>query len=176
MSDQLLIVLRVCLLALVYLVFLRVLRAVWVELRAESAVPTGDHLRPAPRPRPSPRSGAAASSSPSPSSSAAPSGPATSVATGVARLVVVAPNALAGHSFALEGETTIGRGAGCGVAIDDAHVSKLHARLTPVDGEWVLEDLGSTNGTELDGERVTGPTAIRPGGRITIGEIVLELA
>ncbi len=167
MSDQLFIVLRVCLLALVYLVFLRVLRAVWVELRAEAAVPVGAMATPKPASRPS-----------APARSSAPSTPAapTMVSTGGARLVVIAPGALAGHSFTLEGETTIGRGAGCGVSIDDAHVSKLHARLTPQDGEWVLEDLGSTNGTSLDGDRVVRPTAIRPGGRITIGEIVLELA
>ena len=168
MSDQLFVVLRVCLLALVYLVFLRVLRAVWVELRAEAAVPVGAGTpsAPKPRPRPTPPNAAAAPRSPSP----------TMVSTGGARLVVIAPGSLAGHSFTLEGETTIGRGAGCGVSIDDAHVSKLHARLTPVDGEWVLEDLGSTNGTVLDGDRIDRPTPIRPGGRITIGEIVLELA
>jgi pSer/pThr/pTyr-binding forkhead associated (FHA) protein len=98
------------------------------------------------------------------------------VSTGGARLVVVAPGSLAGRSFTLDGETTIGRGAGCGVSIDDAHVSKLHARISPAAGGWVLEDLGSTNGTVLDGEPVDRPTPIRPGGRITIGELVLELA
>jgi pSer/pThr/pTyr-binding forkhead associated (FHA) protein len=89
---------------------------------------------------------------------------------------VVAPSALVGHVFALDGETTIGRGAGCGVAIDDAHVSKLHARVSPHDGGWVLEDLGSTNGTVLDGQLIAAPTQMRPGSRITIGEVVLELA
>ena len=97
------------------------------------------------------------------------------VSTGGARLVVVAPAALAGRSFMLDGETTIGRGAGCGVSIDDAHVSKLHARLSPDAGGWLLEDLGSTNGTVLDGEPINGATPIGPGGRITIGELVLEL-
>ena len=167
MSDQLFIVLRVCLLALVYLVFLRVLRAVWVELRAEAPVPAGSPPpKPSARPAPAPQTGPTSSPTPSP----------TMVATGAARLVVIAPGSLAGHTFTLDGETTIGRGAGCGVSIDDAHVSKLHARLTPQDGEWILEDLGSTNGTVLDGERVARPVAIRRGGRITIGEIVLELA
>ncbi|MEZ5247027.1 MAG: FHA domain-containing protein [Acidimicrobiales bacterium] len=169
MSDQLFIVLRVCLLALVYLVFLRVLRAVWVELRAESAVAAGPAPGSSPAPRPAPPR-----RSPAPAPSPAPS--ATTAASGTARLVVVAPGALAGRSFTLEGETTIGRGAGCGVSIDDAHVSKLHARLSPDGGGWTLEDLGSTNGTVLDGEMITRPTPIRRGGRITIGELVLELA
>jgi len=94
----------------------------------------------------------------------------------VTRLVVVAPGALAGQSFLVEGETTIGRGAGCAVSIDDAHVSKLHARVYPLDGTWLVEDLGSTNGTSLNGESISGPTPIVAGGRISIGEIILELA
>jgi hypothetical protein len=167
-SDQLFIVLRVCLLALVYLVFLRVLRAVWVELRAESAAPAG----PAPAPAPSRRPPKPVPAGADPRPAASP----TMVSTGGARLVVVAPVALAGHSFVLEGETTIGRGAGCGVSIDDAHVSKLHARLSPDGGEWMLEDLGSTNGTVLDGDPISRPTPIRRGSRITIGDVVLEFA
>jgi hypothetical protein len=173
-SDQLFIVLRVCLLALVYLVFLRVLRAVWVELRAdgaESALPTPRRAtrrraaRPAP-PRPVP--------APTPSPATASSG-AVRPPAGAARLVVVAPPSMAGHAFAIDGETTIGRGAGCGVAIDASHVSKLHARLFPRDGSWFVEDLGSTNGTAVDGHPVTMPTPIAAGGRIAIGDIVMEL-
>ena len=90
--------------------------------------------------------------------------------------MVVAPGSLAGHTFALDGETTIGRGAGCGVPIDDAHVSKLHARLSPTEQGWVVEDLGSTNGTVINGELIARPTPLGVGERITIGEVILELA
>ena len=170
MSDQLFIVLRVCLLALVYLVFLRVLRAVWVETRAESAP-----LRPAAAPRPAaarPQAPArvAAGASPAAGRSPAP----TTVSSSGGRLVVVAPPSIAGHTFDVSGETTIGRAPGCAVAIDDAHISKVHARVYPHEGSWLLEDLGSTNGTELDGETVSGPTPLSAGARISIGEIVLE--
>lgn len=174
MSDQLFVVLRVCLLALVYLVFLRVLRAVWVELRAESAdapVPTkkaAPSRRPAPRQEPQPRSAAAAA--------AVSGGTATLVGPTPRRLVMVAPPALAGHTYPFDAEITIGRGAGCAVSIDDAHVSKLHARVYPHDRGWLVEDLGSTNGTLLNGDALTEPTLIEPGGRIRIGEIILELA
>jgi FHA domain len=168
-SDQLFIVLRVCLLALVYLVFFRVLRAVWVELRAEG-VPTGAAMTPTVATRRAPR--------PAPVTAQAPAGGAGSGAAGSppARLVVVAPASLVGLTFGLDGETTIGRGAGCGVAIDDAHVSKLHARVYPHEGTWLVEDLGSTNGTSVDGAPISGPTPLAPGGRISIGEIVMELA
>ncbi|MEM7141407.1 MAG: FHA domain-containing protein [Actinomycetota bacterium] len=168
MSDQLLIVLRVCLLALVYLVFLRVLRAVWVELRAEGAVaaPTAAAVpsrarTAAPAPAPAP--------APSPVASAT-----TTVGARPARLVVVAPPALAGHTYAVDGEITIGRGSGCAVSLDDAHVSKLHARVYARDGEWLIEDLGSTNGTTLDGVDLVVPSPIGAGGRIGVGEFVLE--
>lgn len=170
MSDQLFVVLRVCLLALVYLVFLRVLRAVWVELRAEdgkpvTSPPPNTASRPTARPVPTPTQGAPV----------AVASAATAVGTKTARLVVVAPSSWAGHTFTVQGETTIGRGAGCAVALDDSHVSKLHARVFPHEGSWLVEDLGSTNGTVLDGEPISGPTPIAVGGRISIGEIVLEL-
>jgi len=90
-------------------------------------------------------------------------------------LLLVAPPAMAGRRFALSTETTVGRAPGCGVQIDDDRVSKLHARLFVHDGAWHLEDLGSTNGTQLDGEAVTGPTPIERGTRIQIAEIELVL-
>ena len=97
MSDQLFIVLRVCLLALVYLVFLRVLRAVWVELRAEAAVPVGASTGSAPDGRaPSARRPPA----PAPSQPAA----ATTIPGGAARLVILAPAALAARIDADRGQ------------------------------------------------------------------------
>ncbi|MDE0702030.1 MAG: FHA domain-containing protein [Acidimicrobiaceae bacterium] len=75
----------------------------------------------------------------------------------------------------LSAETTLGRAPGCGVRIDDVRVSKLHARLFLHEGAWYLEDLGSTNGTQLDGEELVGPTRIKRGARIQITEIELVL-
>jgi len=167
-SDQLFIVLRVCLLALVYLVFLRVLRAVWVELRAESHDPP-------PTVAPSTRPARPAYAGTQPAGPTTSGASPTLLASSSSRLIVIAPGPLAGRSFSLDGEATIGRGAGCGVSIDDAHVSKLHARVTPTESGWVVEDLGSTNGTVVDGELIERPTPLRAGGRITIGDVVLEL-
>jgi pSer/pThr/pTyr-binding forkhead associated (FHA) protein len=174
-SDQLFIVLRVCLLALVYLVFLRVLRAVWVELRAEgavAAVPAPVAAMPRPRPAPAP----VHSPEPAPESAPPTAAALTTVGARVARLVIVAPPALAGQTYRVEGETTIGRGVGCAISIDDAHVSKVHARVFADEGAWLIEDLGSTNGTTLDGAAVVAPSPIGPGARIGIGEHVLEFA
>lgn len=87
----------------------------------------------------------------------------------------MAPGALAGTSFALDGETTIGRAAGCGIPIDDSHVSKLHARVYPADGRWYVEDLGSTNGTRVNDSAIVAPAPIAPGDRVAVGDIVMEL-
>ena len=54
-------------------------------------------------------------------------------------------------------------------------MSTNHARLVPRDGSWVLEDLGSTNGTFLDRAKVTGPTPVPIGVPIRIGKTTLEL-
>ena len=159
MSDQLLIILRVCLLALVYLVFLRVLRAVWVELRVDLPRPTR-----APQPRPT--------AAPVPAGSGATPG---GVAPTPHRVQVVAPAAMAGTGYPLDGETTIGRAGGCGIPIDDSHISKLHARVFPTRGRWYVEDLGSTNGTRVNGSLIVAAAPVGPGDRIQVGDVVLEL-
>jgi len=55
------------------------------------------------------------------------------------------------------------------VLLDDATVSSLHARLTPQGDQVVVEDLGSRNGTLLNGRRLKAPTALSPGDRLGIG-------
>lgn len=70
---------------------------------------------------------------------------------------------------------TIGRAEDSTIVISDDYASSKHARLVPEGGGWKLEDLGSTNGTVLNGKKLTAPTAIRAGARITIGRTVLEL-
>ncbi len=71
------------------------------------------------------------------------------------------------------GEYVIGREGD--IHIDLHLVSRRHALLTVNYAEWILEDLGSTNGTLLDGERITGATRVLPGQKIEIGAAVIEL-
>ena len=59
--------------------------------------------------------------------------------------------------------------------ITDDYVSTHHARLVPRDGRWLLEDLGSTNGTFLGKTKVTDPVPLDAGTRVRIGKTVLEL-
>lgn len=97
-----------------------------------------------------------------------PSGPPTRVA------VVDGP--LAGTSVALSSlPVTIGRAENSTIVINDDYVSQHHARLVPNGATWLLEDLGSTNGTLLDSAKVTAATQVHIGSQIRIGKTVLEL-
>jgi hypothetical protein len=90
--------------------------------------------------------------------------------------LVVTQGTLAGTSVSLtEAPVTIGRAPDSTVVLDDDYASSRHARLFPDNGRWLVEDLGSTNGTYLDRERVSGPTPVPLGIPIRIGKTVLEL-
>lgn len=93
-----------------------------------------------------------------------------------ARRLVVTEGALAGTSIDLgEAPVTIGRADDSTLVITDDYASGQHARLVPTDGAWVLEDLGSTNGTYLGQAKVGRPVAVPVGAQIRIGKTVLEL-
>ncbi|MBN2118417.1 MAG: FHA domain-containing protein [Anaerolineales bacterium] len=79
-----------------------------------------------------------------------------------------------GAAFALEGDQmTIGRDSTTEIVINDAEVSRRHARLTFQGGKYVLEDLGSTNGTFVNGQRLSGPRVLKPGEVISFGEQIM---
>jgi pSer/pThr/pTyr-binding forkhead associated (FHA) protein len=156
-SDQLLTFLKYIFLALLYLFFLRVLRAVWMELR-----------EPKPLPVPAPAPAAAAPQVPSRRSGRpSPDGE---------RLVILEPPDRQGQEFPLGEELTIGRAGGCGVLIqDDTFVSQLHARVFRRDGDFYVEDLGSTNGTYLNNKKVTAAIAMHKGDKLKIGKTTMEV-
>ena len=160
MSDQLLTVLKLCLLALLYLFFFRVIRAVWAEL-AEPA--------PAARPAPTPAPVASAVAG-------APGGaPARSRGASPASLVIVDPPELRARSWPIDQSVTLGRAASCTITLDDSFASQQHAQVSHRSGQYVVEDLGSTNGTYVNRQRVAAPTVMNPGDRMQIGNTVFEL-
>ena len=69
-------------------------------------------------------------------------------------------------------ELIIGRDLNNDIVINDAEVSRRHARLFLQGTSYMLEDLGSTNGSFINGQRLAGPTSIRPGEIVTLGEII----
>ncbi len=69
----------------------------------------------------------------------------------------------------------IGRAPDATVVLDDDFVSTHHAQLTPNGNHWIVEDLGSTNGTWIDRTRISAPTVLRPGTQLRIGRTSMEL-
>lgn len=79
-----------------------------------------------------------------------------------------------GATFSLEGDQlVIGRDSSSGVAINDAEVSRKHARLTFQGGKYVLEDLGSTNGTFVNGQRLGSAVVLKSGDVVSLGEQIV---
>ena len=154
MPEPLLAVLKLLCLALLYLFFLRVLRAVWAELRPPPPAPPPPPPAPGRRREPAPQGRRR---------------------KGAGHLVIVAPSDQKGRSFDLDGELTVGRAAGCQVALEDNYVSQLHARVFTRDGGVWVEDLGSTNGTYLNEQRVSAPLVLRRGDQLKVGSTVMEL-
>lgn len=162
MTDSVLEILNYALLALLYLFFARVLWAVWSEVRG----PRPGHLVPGAPPLD------ATIAAPAP----APTRVARRAKRGeVTRLVVIQPRERKGASFPVVGEFTIGRLPTCTICIpDDPFVSATHARLYSIDGVTFVEDLGSTNGSYLNGARLGSTQSIAVGDRLQIGSTVLE--
>jgi pSer/pThr/pTyr-binding forkhead associated (FHA) protein len=75
----------------------------------------------------------------------------------------------------LSGPTDVGRAPSCTITVDDTYVSQQHARLFDRAGAWFVEDLGSTNGTYLNDQRVTQPAEVHAGDVVRLGKTVLEL-
>ena len=132
----------------------RAVRAVFLELRLGSP---GRSAEPAPAsPAPAP--------APSRKSRKAPR-----------KVAVVEGEQLRGKSFDLDSELTIGRTDRCRIVLDDPYVSSVHARIYSEGDTCLVEDLGSTNGTYLDRQKVTAPTPVPVGVPIRVGKTTLEL-
>ena len=157
MSEQLIDLLKLGLLALLYLFFLRVIWAVWTELRAPAVEPVGADVDAAPRRREKP-------AKPKRAAKAEPT-----------VLRVLEPAELVA-THALASEMTMGRAPGCTIVVDDTYVSQLHARVYRGDDGWYVEDIGSTNGTFLNGDQLTTGQRVRRGDRIQLGNAVMEVA
>jgi hypothetical protein len=95
---------------------------------------------------------------------------------GSPRILVVTAGALKGTSLDLaQQQITLGRANDATLVLNDDYASSRHARIFPQDGQWIVEDLGSTNGTYLDRQKVTRPMPVPVGVPIRIGKTVLEL-
>lgn len=142
--------LKFCFLALVYLFLWRVVRVVVLELRAP-ALAAG-----------APDGGQRATTSRTDRKGA--------------RLRILEPAEHRGESYPLGDELTVGRGGGCGIVLTaDQFVSTVHARVFRRGDDVFVEDLGSRNGTYVNGERITTTTRIKRGDRVQFGQTVAEM-
>ena len=92
------------------------------------------------------------------------------------RLHVIRPEDQAGRVYELSDEVTVGRAPGCGVPIEyDTYSSNLHARLFRLDGNLWAEDLGSTNGTWVNTIRIDQRTKLQKGDLLQVGGTVFEV-
>jgi pSer/pThr/pTyr-binding forkhead associated (FHA) protein len=149
MPDLILQIWKLVLLGFVYLFLLRVIRAIWANLRT-----TTTPVKPADPPPPPQR--------------------APKEIRATLRFKVLEPKELSGRTYDLGDEITIGRAPGCKISIDDTYVSQLHARIFRRDDQVMIEDLGSTNGTFCNGKAVSGPVPLRKGDRVQVGRTVME--
>jgi pSer/pThr/pTyr-binding forkhead associated (FHA) protein len=95
---------------------------------------------------------------------------------GEPRVFVISQGNQAGLSAELAGGVImIGRGADCQLILDDDYVSTRHARVVSGPNGIYVEDLGSTNGTYVNGQRITAPTTITLADAVRIGKTMLKL-
>lgn len=151
MPDLVLLILKYVFLAILWIFVARAVRAVMIELRpAKAQAPAS----------------ASAPSQPPPRRTSKPPG----------KVVVIEGTSLKGKTFPLTGELTIGRSDQCKVRVEgDTYVSSVHARIFQRDGSYMVEDLGSTNGTYLNRRRITAPAELQRGDRVKVGKTVLEM-
>jgi len=156
MSELTLTVVRLAFVALLWGLVLIIVSVMRADLRPPRVAPRG----PAPR-----------------STGAARPGREPRKQRGVPKTLVVTEGALAGTTVSLgAAAVTIGRAPDSTLVLDDDYASTRHARIAPDgDGGWLVEDLGSTNGTYLGRTRITGPTHLTIGAPVRVGKTVLEL-
>ena len=103
------------------------------------------------------------------------SGSRSKKSTQLSIVITQGPSALLGTVMPLNSALVIGRAPGSDIYVPDDLISGKHARITPIPDGAILEDLGSTNGTLLNGMRVKAPETLLQGDKISVGMLVLEV-
>ena len=161
MSELTLTIIRLGFLAVLWLFVLTAVSVMRSDLFGRRVAPRTAQQRSAPAPRP-----AKAERAPKPSKGR----------RGAPSVLVVTHGALTGTSVRLgDAPVTLGRAQDSTIVLDDDFVSSRHARFYPRDGQWLVEDMGSTNGTYLERQKVNGPTPVKIGVPIRIGKTTVEL-
>jgi pSer/pThr/pTyr-binding forkhead associated (FHA) protein len=91
------------------------------------------------------------------------------------RILILRSESSAGREIEVTNVTVLGRSEEADVTLEDPYASDFHVRLVAGDTGMTLHDLGSTNGTYVNGRRVTAPTLLRRGDNIQVGKTVMEV-
>jgi len=164
MSELTLTLLRLGFLALLWLLVLSILAVLRRDLFGTRVV------------RRAPRPAGTAPAGPGPVAPAPARRPKSPEGRPGLRTLVVTEGSLRGTTLSLgQAPVLIGRAPESTLVLDDDYASARHARIFPQDGEWLVEDLGSTNGTFIGSTRLEQPTRLEAGVPVRVGRTVLEL-
>ena len=90
-------------------------------------------------------------------------------------VIVHGPDGARPRTFKLAASMAVGRAPECDIRLEDTYVSQQHARIFGKGDRWYVEDLGSTNGTFVNDQRLAAPAQVEPGDKVRVGTTVLEL-
>lgn len=151
MPESALTLLKFVFLALIYLFLIFIARVVLREMRAPALAPAE-------------------------ATGAAPARRRAAPPKAFASLRVVAPESRRGEVVPVDGEITVGRGGGCALVLaDDHYASTVHARVFRRGNDLYVDDLGSRNGTFVNGTRIHATTRLSRNDRIQFGQTVCEV-
>lgn len=85
------------------------------------------------------------------------------------------PRELRGVKMPVTGPLVVGRSPGSDIVINANYVSGRHARFALFSDALVVEDMGSTNGTLVNGKQITAPATLEPGSLVSIGDVTLRI-
>lgn len=102
-------------------------------------------------------------------------GASTTPARAAGTVIVHGPDGARPRTFKLGPSMAVGRAPECEIRLDDTYVSQEHARIFGKSDKWYVEDLGSTNGTYVNDQKLGAPAQVEPGDKIRVGTTVLEL-
>ena len=90
-------------------------------------------------------------------------------------VVIVRSDSQSGLEIPIDSVVVLGRSDQADVILDDSYASEFHLRFSLDDGDLYVQDLGSTNGTYVNGRRITAPMAVSRGDAVQVGKSVMEV-
>lgn len=175
MSELTLIIIRIGFLALLWLFIFIVLYSLRSDLFGPRLTPLQRVAVQSQRTREAASATAAPSAADAPTTATPRAAPAAAPDAGASRIVITSGPRTGLELELPETGLTIGRSSGSGLQIKDDYTSSAHAKIVRWRDQWMVQDLGSTNGTYVDGKRISESTPVRVGSSVRIGTTTFEL-